>query len=181
MNTEIKEQNYYKATEKALYSYNDVLVSIDTKESDLEILKMELQSLKEELEDYSADTVVNETGIHSSGISKTTENRIIRKEKLVEIIIPKKKQEKFKKKISLKKDKSKIVKLDRAINNLSSRQKKIIEMFYKRKMKICDIAGEIFLEETQTHNIKKIAVKAIATQIYGYDHLEQEDNLLKRI
>lgn len=176
-----KEKNYYKSTERALYNYNNVLISIDEKEKELEILKMEYKALKLELKDYEIDTVMNETGIHSSGVSKALENKIIRKENIVQTQIPKKRQDIFKKNVSLKKDQSKIIKIDRAINNLSPRQKEIIEKFYKRKMKICDIAEEIFLEEAQTHNIKKMAIKAIASQFYGYDYLEQEDNLLKRL
>ena len=177
----IKEENYYKATEKALYNYNNTLISIDNKEEELKMLRLELKGLKNELNDYELDTVVNETGIHTSGISKVTENRITRKEKLVEVEIPRKRREIYKKRISLDKDKNKINTIDKAINNLNPRQKQIIEKFYKSKMKMGDIGAEIFLEEAQTHNVKKSAIKAIATQFYGYDFLEQEDSLLKRI
>lgn len=177
----IDEKSLYKAIEKALYRYNDVLVSIDTKEDELKILIRELKALKVDLDDYQIDTVQNETGIHTSGISKALENKVAKKEKIKNVDIPNKRKEIFKKKVSIDKDKTKLANIDRAISNLDPRQKQIIEKFYKRKMKICDIAGEIFLEEAQTHNIKKIAVKAIASQIYGYEYLEQDDNLLKMI
>ena len=176
-----KETDYYKSVEKVLYNYNNILISIDEKEKDLKILKQELRILKLELKDYELDTLINESGIHNSCVSKVLENRIVRRENLVEKEIPKKIQEILKKSISLKKDKGNILKIDRAINNLTVRQKTIIEKFYKHKMKICDIASEIFLEEAQTHNVKKTAIKAITTQLYGYDFLEQEDNLLKNL
>ena len=171
----------YKTTESILYNFNSLKNSIKVAEDELEELKLDLEGLKIELKDYERDCNGAGSGTFTGGISNVTEKKILRKEKLKEELITKKIHEIEKKQLKIDKDKRRIKNIENAIQNLEPRTKEIIKFYYIDKIKVCNICERVFLEEAQIHRIKVRGIKAIRNHIFGFEALEEDDNLISRV
>lgn len=178
------ENKLYKTTENILKNYIFLDGSINKQEKELESLENDLKGLYIESEDYERDSKGTSGGGFTGGISKVTENKIIRKEKIMLELIPNLEKKIDRKLNQLNRDKNRMKDIEIAINNLSvidSRAKDIIEMYFFERRKVAYICEKVFLEEAQVHRIKSLGIKAIRNQIFGFDALEEDDNLISRL
>ena len=178
------EKNYYRTTEAILYNLRSLETSIEVAESELESLEEELKWMYMELNDYERDCNGTGSGSFSSGISNITEKKILRKERLLKEIIPRKEKEIDRKIEQIKRDKTRIKNTYKAIDNLGvidSTMKNIIELFFVRRNKVEYICQKVNLEQAQVHRIKSKGIKAIKNQLFGYDALEEEYTLISML
>ena len=178
------ENKLYKTTERILYNYIFLEGNINSQEKELEGLELELKGMYVELKDYERDAGVVAGGGFSSGISKTVEKKVIRKEKLKKELIPDM-EAKIDKKINrIKRDKNRMKNIEIAINNLDivdSRAKQIIELYFIERRRVSDICSRVHLEDAQIHRLKNLGIKCIRNQIFGFDALEEDDNLISML
>lgn len=178
------EKNYYRTTEAILYNLVFLTASIEGAEKELDNMEQELKGMYIELSDYERDCSSTGSGSFTGGISKVTEKKILRKERLRNEIIPNKEKEIDKKLEQIDRDKTRLDNIRKAIDNLGTvnpRAKQIIELYYIRKRKMCDICAEVYLEEAQAHREKSKGIKAIKNQLFGFDALEEEHNLISML
>lgn len=175
------KKEYYKTVEGILFNLFRVELEVNDVEDEVKLLKKELRGLHIELKDYERDCKSSGGSNSSNSISKTVENKIVRKEKIKEKLIPSKKIEIYNKLLEKEKKEMKINKYKRAINNLTPKQKEIVTKFYIENKKIDDICADVHLEQSQIFTIKKNAIKAISFELWGVDALEEELPLLKNV
>lgn len=178
------ENKLYKTTENILKNYIFLDGNIYKQEKELESLEKDLKGLYIELSDYERDCKGLSGGSFNGGISKVTENKIIRKEKIKTELIPGLEKKIDKKLNQLDRDKNRMKDIEISINNLSvidSRAKDIIEMYFFERRKVAYICEKVFLEEAQVHRIKSLGIKAIRNQIFGFNALEEDDNLISML
>lgn len=171
----------YKTTESILYNFNSLKTSILVAEEELEELRLYLRGLHAELRDYERDCNGAGSGTFTGGISNVTEKKVLRKEKIVEDLIPSKRREIEKKKNKINKDKKRIKNIEQAIRNLEPRTKQVVRFYYIDKVKVSDICDKVFLEEAQIHRIKNTGIKGIRNMIFGFEALEEDDNLISML
>lgn len=178
------EKNYYKTTEAILYNLVFLTANIDGAEKELANMEQELKGMYIELYDYERDAGVVASIGFTHGINKVTEKKILRKERLRNEIIPSKEKDIDKKLEQINRDKTRLENIRKAIDNLGTvnpRSKQIIELFYISKRKMSDICGEVYLEEAQVHREKSKGIKAIKNQLFGFDALEEDYNLISML
>lgn len=178
------ENKLYKTTEKILYNYIFLEININSEEEELESLELDLKGMYAELADYERDAGVVTGGGFSSGISKTVEKKVIRKEKLKKELIPNMEAKIDKKINKINRDKNRMKNIEVAINNLDiidSRAKQIIELYFIQRRKVADICDTVHLEDAQIHRLKSLGIKAIRNHIFGFDALEEDDNLISML
>lgn len=180
----MSEKNYYRTTESILYNFRSLETSIEVAESELENLEQELKGMYIELNDYDRDCNGTGSGSFSGGISNVTEKKILRKERLKNEIIPKKEKEIDRKIERINRDKTRIENIKKAINNLeivNSDAKRIIELFFVKRNRVEYICQKVNLEQAQVHRLKSKGIKAIKNQLFGFDALEEEHNLISML
>lgn len=178
------ENKLYKTTEKILYNYVFLDININSEEKELESFELDLKGMYAELADYERNAGVVTGGGFSSGISNTVEKKILRKEKLKTELIPNLEAKIDKKLNKINRDKSRMRNIEIAINNLDivdSRAKQIIELYFIQRRKVSDICDIVHLEDAQIHRLKSLGIKAIRNHIFGFDALEEEDNLISML
>lgn len=178
------ENKLYKTTEKILYNYIFLDSNIHIQEEELKDLRIELRGLYAELRDYERDCHGSGGGSFTGGISNVTEKKILRKEKIAEEIIPKLNNRIDKKRDRLNRDKRRMKDIENAMNNLDiidSRAKQVIEMYFIQRSRISEICYKVHLEDAQVHRLKSLGIKAIRNHIFGFDALEEEDNLISML
>lgn len=150
--SEIKEK-YYRATEKLLYNYKMLKVSIEN-------MKAEIEELKKESGITGIDYKKEKTS-ETYKITQPTEEQSLRNITQEYLL---------RKRIEI--TQSKIDKIDRAINKLNEREKEIIKMFYIDGKQWYEIAFAVKYSERHCKRIRQQAIKKIAVGIYGEDALE---------
>lgn len=173
--------NLYKTTERILRNYRSLSSNIEVQKGEIEDRELELDELYKELNDYDRDCVGGGSGGFTNSISNITEKKILRKEKLKTELIPNKKVDIEKRLNKLKRDEKRLKNINDSIKNLDARTKKVIELFYLRKVKMSTICEKVYLEESQCHKVKSNGVKSIRNYIFGFDALEEEDNLISML
>lgn len=178
-----KEMNnrLYKTTESILYNFRSLKNSILVAEEELEELRLDLKGLYAELRDYERDCNGAGSGTFGNGISNITQKKVLRKEKIVEELLPSKRLEIEKKKHKINKDKRRIKNIESAITNLEPRTGEVVRLYYVEKFKINDICDKVFLEEKQVRRIKNVGITGIRNQIFGFEALEEDGNLISML
>lgn len=138
----------FKNTEGLLYSYNSLKVKIKNLKLDLENIEFEdLQAIQ-----YDHDKL-SETNAFSSSV----ENNVISKDKQVEIINRK-----------IRYYQNTINKIDNALESLSDKERKLVEMRYLRS-EPCSwvyIATEMQLDVTSCHNHRNKTINKISNMLF---------------
>ncbi|WP_427340634.1 sigma factor-like helix-turn-helix DNA-binding protein [Caloranaerobacter sp. DY30410] len=153
--SEVKEK-YYRATEKLLYNYKMLKVSIEN-------MKAEIEELKKE----SGITGINYEGEKTSETHKITQPteeqslRNITQEYLL------------RKRIEI--TQNKIDRIDRALEGLNETERKIVVMRYIEGMQWFKIAYEVNYNERWCKELRKRAIEKLAIGIYGYTALLKHD------
>ncbi|MTI49688.1 MAG: hypothetical protein FH761_17800 [Firmicutes bacterium] len=139
---------YYKSTEKILYSYKMLKVSIDNLESEIVELKKEsgMGAINYDTQKTSPTFKINKN-TEDQAIKNITE--IDLKEKLIEVTT------------------NKISRIERALDALNDKEKTIVEMRYFEGKQWFEIAYKIQYSERHCKRIRSNTIKKLAIGIYG--------------
>ncbi|WP_052045133.1 sigma factor-like helix-turn-helix DNA-binding protein [Caloranaerobacter azorensis] len=139
--------NYYKATEKFLYNYKPLKISIKNMESELE----ELEPIG-----VSAINYENEkTGI-TYKINKIVENEAIDLISKKELL-----------KDRIEKTKRLVNRIERALETLNDSERKVIEKRYFEAKQWFEIAYEVKYSERWCRDIRKRAIDKLQVSLFG--------------
>ncbi|RKD22442.1 phage transcriptional activator, RinA family [Caminicella sporogenes DSM 14501] len=146
--------NYYKATEKFLYNYKFLKISIENMETELK-----------ELEPVGATAINYEnekTGI-TYKINKTVENEALHIISQKEIL-----------KNRIEKTKRLVNRIEKALETLNDSERKIIEKRYFETKQWFEIAYEAKYSEFWCREIKNRAINKLAVALFGVEAIEVE-------
>ena len=156
------EKNVFKFTEKILYGYKDIDEFINNAEEKLKL--MEQEELITTVGSISYDSIqVSPT----FNIGRVTELKALdRVEEEIELKIELYRNKKLKKEI------------DKAISNLSSIHKDLINFRYIQCLDWMQIVDKMHYEERQLRNKKNEAVKSIARKLFVIKVFKEEEPTL---
>ena len=156
------EKNIFKFTEKILYGYKDIEEFISNTEEKIKL--MDQEELTTTIKAINYDSIqVSPT----FNIGRVTEIKALdRVEEEVEL------------KIELYRNKKLKREIDRAINNLSTTHKELINLRYIECFDWMQIVERMNYEERQLRNKKNEAVKSIARKLFGVKVLREEEPTL---
>lgn len=161
MDTEL-EKSVFKFTEKILYGYKDIEEFINNTEEKLKLMDQE--------ELITTVGSINYDSIQVSptfNIGRVTELKALgRVEEEIELKIELYRNKKLKKEI------------DKAISNLSSIHKDLINFRYIQCLDWMQIVDKMNYEERQLRNKKNEAVKSIARKLFGIKVFKEEEPTL---
>ena len=161
MDTEL-EKSVFKFTEKILYGYKDIEEFINNTEEKLNLMDQE--------ELITTVGSINYDSIQVSptfNIGRVTELKALgRVEEEIELKIELYRNKKLKKEI------------DKAISNLSSIHKDLINFRYIQCLDWMQIVDKMHYEERQLRNKKNEAVKSIARKLFGIKVFKEEEPTL---
>lgn len=155
------QNNCFRFTEKILYDYKHMKSHIEQ----LESLKKEVKS-----ENHIAMRAITYDDIKVSPtykISNAVRDGVIDPVKITQDID-----------IDIYHEKSLIKKINRAIDNLDTIRKNIIEHRYFKKMDWTTMAQELYHDEKTLRKYKNEAVKSIAIELFGSKVFRQEEPTL---
>ncbi len=137
--------DYIKEAEGYLRSYNDLNQSI-------ELMENEIQYLDEELTGAKA---IDYSGVSSSGDS-------LPDDRIVNLLYQKQIKQK-----SLDLTLLKVKHIERIFSNLGERDEEILKAFYIKRLRGIELEGQFQLSERQLYNLRKIAIRRFAIQLFG--------------
>ncbi|KNF06988.1 DNA-directed RNA polymerase specialized sigma subunit, sigma24 [Gottschalkia purinilytica] len=146
------KDSYYKSTEKLLYNYNMLKVSIENMNA--EIRELESESGVTSI-DYESEKIAP-----TNKIGNPTEEVAIKNITSIDLL-----------KKRIEKTQDKIDKMDRAIEKLSESEKQIITMRYIDGKQWFEIAYEANYNERWCKELRKRAIKKLTIGVYGYTAL----------
>ncbi|MBS4538201.1 hypothetical protein GOQ27_06985 [Clostridium sp. D2Q-11] len=150
------KDKYYKATEKALYNYSHFKINIIN-------MKEELESLKDD-DGVGAISYEGEKTSETFKINRQVEDQSIRninKEKYL--------------RMKIKLTENEIRKIDRALEGLTEKERKIIELRYMKGYQWFNIAYEVQYNERYCRTIKRCAIENVAKSLYGMTAVFEPD------
>lgn len=155
------QSNCFRFTEKILYDYKHMESHINQ----LEELRKEIKS-----ENYIAIRAITYDDLKVSptyNISNAVMDGVIDPVKVVQEI-----------EIDIYHEKSLMKKVNRAINNLDTFRKNVIEYRYIKRMDWTTMAQELHSNEKTLRKYKKQAVKSIAIELFGTKVFKEEEPTL---
>ena len=166
-------RNYYKATEKLLYSLG--LLKKRKKRIEIEIIKLkeEYKSTFERIKDYDLSVASMDGMPSGTSTESPIENMIIKKEfyeeKLSKIDI-----ELIMKKDMLEDETRKIDNIEAALDELDIRERDVIIRYYVSGESIREIGKKMNLAQSPVFKMKRAAIKTLSLSLFGYDALEED-------
>lgn len=165
MKNEKLENSCFKFTEKLLYNYNEMGNHIENLEYDIKNLKagkkVAIRAIR--YDDIRTSQTYN--------INRQIENEVIDMVAYVQDL-----------EIEVYKEKRLKKQLDKAINNLNTIRKQIIDLRYNEGMGWTEMAQELYHDEKTLRKYKNQAVKSIAVELFGSKVFkEEEPNLFDMI
>ncbi|MGJ0848168.1 hypothetical protein ACR77J_15870 [Tissierella praeacuta] len=143
-----KEHNYYKETEYLLYNYKMFQISIKNMQNEIESLEKE-----------DGTSAINYSGVQTSPTNKfssSTESTALSISERIDYL-----------EHSIKRTKSKLDRIDKAIEGLTEKEKDIITKKYIEGKQWYVVAYNVSYSERQCRNIRTKAIKKIAIGIFG--------------
>jgi DNA-directed RNA polymerase specialized sigma subunit len=147
--------NYYKTTEKFLYNYRPLKISIENMESELK----ELEPLGASAIDYSKE----KTGA-TYNISKQTEDEALHIITQKEIL-----------KDRIEKTKKKVERIEKGLSSLSPIEKEIISRRYFESEQWYEIAYKVKYHESWCKEIRKRAIIKLSVALFGVEAVRVDE------
>lgn len=172
----MSDKNYYKATEKTLYSFSALKMSLERLKIELDYKIAEKEKIESEIDDYNISAAT--TGkVLGNDISSSVENKVIKIDSLKRYL-PKLEVEIMLKESRFKKEELKVSAISEAINTLDLREREIITEYYVNNRSIREISKKINMAQSPIFKTKKAAVKKISINLFGIDALDEQINKL---
>ena len=161
MDTEL-EKSVFKFTEKILYGYKDIDEFISNTEEKLKLMDQE-----------ELITTVGSINYDSIQVSPTFNIGRVTELKALDRV-----EEEIELKVELYRNKKLKREIDKAISNLSSIHKDLINFRYIQCLDWMQIVDRMHYEERQLRNKKNEAVKSIARKLFGIKVFREEEPTL---
>lgn len=137
--------DYIKEAEGYLKSYRDLKQSIALIESEIEYLDEELTGAK----------AIDYSGMPSGGA-------VLPDDKVVNLLYQKQVKQK-----ALEATRLKVKHIEAIFENLGSKDEEILKACYLEHLRGIELEGRFRLSERQVYNLRKIAIKRFAIQLFG--------------
>lgn len=138
--------DYIKEAEGYLRSYRDFKQSIATIESEIDYLDEELIGAK----------AIDYSGMPSGGGATLPDDRVIN------LLYQKQVKQK-----ALDSTKAKINHIEKIFTNLGAKDEELLKAFYLNNLRGIELEGQFGVSERHAYNLKKIAIKRFAIQLFG--------------
>ena len=156
------EKNIFKFTEKILYGYKDIDEFINNTEEKLKLMEQE-----------ELITTVGSINYDSIQVSPTFNIGRVTELKALDRV-----EEEIELKVELYRNKKLKREIDKAISNLSSIHKDLINFRYIQCLDWMQIVDKMHYEERQLRNKKNEAIKSIARKLFGAKVFQEEEPTL---
>lgn len=138
--------DYIKEAEWYLRNYRDLKMAVTTIEDELDYLEEELTGAK----------AIDYSGMPSGGGATLPDDRV------VNLLYQKQVKQK-----TLDLTKLKVKHIETIFNNLGPKDEDLLKAFYLDNLRGNELEGQFALSERQVYNLKKIAIKRFAIQLFG--------------